>query len=229
MTLLSHTLGMLRSSVMNALAYDLQEISASVVRMLSLVKEENQLAQKALIEADVIAAERCVHLDEQVDALMTELEQRILTIIARRQPAAKDLRFLGAIYRALADIERAGDYASHVAKAGASLAQDPPLKKYTDMNQIMKILTTMIEKTIHALADSSIEKAKEAHKMDKEIDDLYEQIQRELLTYMMEQPQTITIATKLLAVARNLERFGDHLENVNEHIVFWLTNERYEG
>ncbi|MCA9836419.1 MAG: phosphate signaling complex protein PhoU [Trueperaceae bacterium] len=220
---------MIRSSVMNALAYDLQEISASVMRMLSLVKEENQLAQKALIEADVIAAERCVHLDEQVDALMTELEQRILTVIARRQPAAKDLRFLGAIYRALADIERAGDYASHVAKAGASLADEPPLKKYTDMNHIMQILTTMIEMTIHALADSSVEKAKDAHKMDKQIDDLYEQIQRELLTYMMEQPGTISIATRLLAVARNLERFGDHLENVNEHIIFWLTNERYEG
>ena len=220
---------MIRSSVMNALAYDLQEISASVVRMLSLVKEENQLAQKALIDADVIAAERCIHLDEQVDGLMTELEQRILTVIARRQPAAKDLRFLGAIYRALADIERAGDYASHVAKAGASLAQEPPLKKYTDLNQIMQTLTRMIEMTIHALADSSIDKAKEAHQMDKQIDDLYEQIQRELLTYMMEQPGTITIATKLLSVARNLERFGDHLENVNEHIVFWLTNERYEG
>lgn len=220
---------MIRSSVMNALAYDLQEISASVVRMLSLVKEENQLAQKALIEADVIAAERCIHLDEQVDALMEELEQRILIIIARRQPTATDLRFLGAVYRSLADIERAGDYASHVAKAAVSLAQEAPLKKYTDMNQIMNILTSMIEMTIHALADSSLEKAKEAHKMDQQIDDLYEQIQRELLTYMMEQPTTITTATKLLAVARNLERFGDHLENVNEHIVFWLTSERFKG
>lgn len=214
---------------MNALSYDLQEISASVVRMLSLVKEECQLCQKALIDADVIASQRCIDLDKQVDSIMSELEQRILTVIARRQPAAKDLRFLGAIYRALADIERAGDYAVHVARAGAILAEEPPLKKYTDMNRILDILTQMIEITTHALADSSTELAKTAHKMDAEIDDLYEQIQRELLTYMIEQPNSISVAIRLLAVARNLERFGDHLENVNEHIVFWLTNERYNA
>lgn len=220
---------MIRSQVMNALSLDLQEVSSSTVRMLSLVKEECQLAQKALMDADLIASQKCIDLDQQVDSIMDELEQRILTIIARRQPAAKDLRFLGAIYRALADIERAGDYAAHVAKAGADLAQNPPIKKYTDMNHIMNVLIRMIEETIHALADSSIEKAKEAHKLDREIDDLYEQIQRELLTYMLEQPKSITTSTKLLSVARNLERLGDHLENVNEHIVFWLTNERYEG
>jgi phosphate transport system protein len=197
--------------------------------MLSLVKEECQLCQRALVDADMIASQRCIDLDKQVDQMMSELEQRILTVIARRQPTAKDLRFLGAIYRALADIERAGDYAVHVAKAGADLAKEPPLKKYTDMNHSLTILISMVEKTIHALADSSVEKAKEAHKMDAQVDDLYEQIQRELLTYMMEQPNTITTSTKLLAVARNLERLGDHLENINEHIVFWLTNERYEG
>ncbi len=214
---------------MNALDQDLQDINASVVRMLSLVREETELAKRALIDADLQAAETCVNNDAAVDELMMKLEQRILVVIARRQPAARDLRFLGAMYRALADIERAGDYAVHVAKAGAELSQKPPLKKYNDTRRIMDILGVMIETTIGALADSSSEKAKEAHAMDKEIDDLYEQIQRELLTYMMEDANTITTATKLLSVARNLERLGDHLENVNEHILFWLTNERIEG
>jgi phosphate transport system protein len=220
---------MLRSSPVNALDQDLQEINASVVRMLSLVREETELAKRALIDADIQAAEACVKNDVHVDDLMTKLEQRILVVIARRQPAARDLRFLGAMYRALADIERAGDYAVHVAKAGAELAQKPPLKKYNDMRRIMEILNVMGEATISALADSSSDKAKEAHAMDKEIDDLYEQIQRELLTYMMEDSNAITTATKLLSVARNLERLGDHLENVNEHIMFWLTSERIEG
>jgi phosphate transport system protein len=214
---------------MNALDQDLQEINASVVRMLSLVREETDLAKHALIDADIQAAEACVKNDVAVDELMMKLEQRILVVIARRQPAARDLRFLGAMYRALADIERAGDYAVHVAKAGAELAQKPPLKKYNDMRRIMEILNGMGEMTISALAESSIDKAKEAHAMDKEIDDLYEQIQRELLTYMMEDSNAITTATKLLSVARNLERLGDHLENVNEHIMFWLTSERVEG
>lgn len=212
---------------MNALDQNLQEISASVVRMLSFVREETELAKRALIDGEVEAAALCQTIDhEQVDVLMHELEQRILTTIARRQPAAVDLRFLGAMYRALADIERAGDYATHVAKAGAELAKEPPLKKYTDMKRILEILAAMVEKTINALADSSVDTAYQAHSMDKEIDNLYEQIQRELLTYMMENPATITKATKLLSVARNLERLGDHLENVNEHIIFWLTSER---
>lgn len=214
---------------MNALNQDLQEVNASVVRMLSLVREQTELAKRALVEGDVEAAQACIKLDAaQVDPLMQSLEQRILTIIARRQPAATDLRFLGAAYRALADIERAGDYAVHVARAGAELAQKPPLKKYTDMKRILEILSAMTEKTISALADSSAETARDAHAMDKEIDDLYEQIQRELLTYMLEDPNTINTATKLLSVARQLERLGDHLENVNEHILFWLTSERLE-
>ena len=214
---------------MNALDNDLQEINASTVRMLSLVREETELAKRALIDSDTQATVACVTLDEtQVDPLMLSLEQRILTVIARRQPAATDLRFLGAVYRALADIERAGDYATHVARAGAELAKNPPLKKYNDMKRILEVLSIMIEKTIQALVDSDVDTAKAAHAMDKEIDDLYEQIQRELLTYMMEDPEKITVATKLLSVARQLERLGDHLENVNEHMVFWLTGEHFE-
>ena len=212
---------------MNALSQDLQEINASTVRMLSMVREQTDLAKRALIDADQGAARMCIDLDrDQVDVLMTDLEQRILTVIARRQPAATDLRFLGAAYRAIVDIERAGDYAVHVARAGAELADKPPIKKYTDMKRILEILSDMVEKTISALADSSVTVAKEAHAMDREVDDLYEQIQRELLTYMMEDTNTISTATKLLSVTRQLERLGDHLENVNEHIIFWLTSER---
>ena len=84
----------------------------------------------------------------------------------------------------------------------------------------------MIEKTINAFTESSLELAKEAHSMDSKVDDLDEQIQRELLTYMLENPKTITRAIELLRVVRYLERLGDHIENVNEHIIFWLTGKR---
>ena len=202
-------------------------LGTGVMRMLSLVREETELAKRALIGAESEMAERCYALDrEQVDPMMQQLEQRILTVIARRQPAAGDLRFLGAAYRALADIERAGDYAAHVARAGAELSQEPPLKKYTDMKRILEVLLAMFDKTIGAIATPSAALAREAHAMDQEIDDLYEQIQRELLTYMMERPDRIGTATKLLAVARHLERLGDHLENVNEHLLFWQTGRR---
>lgn len=211
---------------MTALDQDLQEIAAEAVRMLSLVREECELARAALIDADVAAGERCIVADEQIDALQEELERRILTVIARRQPAARDLRFLGAMHRALADIERAGDYAVHVARAAIQLAGRPPIKKYLDLERILDILVSMLEVTIKGLAESDAAAAQRALEMDNEIDRLYEQIQRELLGFMIEDTGRIAAATQLLAVGRYLERLGDHIENVNEHVIFWLTNER---
>ncbi|MFN2322700.1 MAG: phosphate signaling complex protein PhoU [Trueperaceae bacterium] len=211
---------------MNVLEQELQQVNATTVRMLSMVRESVQLARSALVDADPAATERCVAGDRAVDALQRELETQCLTIIARRQPAARDLRFLGAIVQALADIERAGDYAVHVARAGAELATAPPLKKYLDMARILSILDEMLEGTMRAMAEGDAVAARHALEMDEEIDELYEQVQRELLTYMMADPHTINAATKLLAVARYLERCGDHLENVNEHIVFWVTGQR---
>ncbi|MDA0700185.1 MAG: phosphate signaling complex protein PhoU [bacterium] len=213
-------------SGMNALEQDLQAVNASVVRMLSMVRESVQLARRALIDADLEAVQLCVANDALVDAQQHELESRCLTIIVRRQPAARDLRFLGAVVQALADVERAGDYAVHVARAGADLAGQPRVKKYLDMHRILTILDEMLEVTMRAMADGDAEAARQALAMDEEIDELYDQIQRELLTYMMADPQLINRATTLLAVARYLERCGDHLENVNERIVFWVTGER---
>lgn len=217
---------MLRSHNVNALDHELQDVTAETVRMLSMVRASIAMARSALVDADPAAAEACVANDVAIDEMQNKLEHHILSVIARRQPAAKDLRFLGAAHRSLTDIERAGDYAVHVAKAGRDLASEPPLKKYTDMSRILDVEDAMIEGTIAALAESDEEKARQALAMDEEIDQLYEQIQRELLTYMMEDPASITKATKLLSVGRYLERLGDHIENVNEHILFWLTARR---
>ncbi len=213
---------------MNVLDQNLQEITASVVRMLSFVRESVQLAKRALIDGEAGAAEQVTANDRNIDALEASIEQTILTVIARRQPAATDLRFLGALHRTLTDIERAGDNARHVARVGAELSEKPPIKKYVDTERIFDILNTMIETTIKAIAEADVGAARDALKMDDEIDDLYEQIQRELLTYMMENPKLIGQATKLLSVARYLERIGDHFENVNEHAIYWMTGERVE-
>ena len=211
---------------MTQLERDLQAISADVVRMLTLVRQSCDLARRALIERDSSAAALCTAADDDIDQLHSQLETRILTLIARRQPAARDLRFLGASLQALADIERAGDYAEHVAVAGERLAQQPTLKKYLDLQRIFEVLDEMIVTTIKAFEEGDVAAARRAHALDNEIDDLYDQIQRELLTYMLADTGTIGRATDLLAVARYLERLGDHLENVNEHIIFWLEGVR---
>jgi phosphate transport system protein len=211
---------------MTVLERELREVNASTVRMLGMVRDAVGLARRSLVDGDTGAAERCIAGDEAIDALQLELEHRFLTIIARRQPAARDLRFLGSVFQSLTDIERAGDYAVHVARAGAELAHKPPLKKYLDMARILTIIDAMLGVTMQAFTDEDGEAARRVLTMDDEIDALYEQIQRELLTYMMADPKTIDPATRLLAVARYLERCGDHIENVNEHVLFWLTATR---
>lgn len=208
------------------LADDIQSVTADVLRMLSLVREATDLARRALIDQDDDAARRCIEGDDAIDKVQADLELRILTIIARRQPAARDLRFLGASYQALSDIERAGDYAEHVARAAIELSKEPPLKRYLDLQRIFEVLARMLDVTMKAFAERDKDAALEAHAMDEEIDQLYQQIQRELLTYMLESTGAIGRATKLLDVARYLERLGDHIENVDEHVVFWLTGER---
>ncbi len=211
---------------MAALDQSLLNITAEVVRMLSLVRQSNGLARRALIDGDVDAAHECIQNDKVIDGLMESLERDVLITIARQQPAAGDLRFLGAMYRSLADIERAGDYAVHVAKVGAELAGQPRLKKYVDLERILVVLNDMLERTTEGLTDRDVDAAREALAMDDEIDLLDQQIQRELLTYMMEHPDRLSSALLLINTGRYLERMGDHLENVNEHVIFWLTGER---
>lgn len=219
---------MLQSQPTNVLESKLQEIAAAIVRMLSLTRESTELAKQALLYGEANAAQKCIDNDKNIDAAQLEIEQNILTIIARYQPNATNLRFLGAMHRALSDIERAGDYAEHVARAGVELATQPQLKKYTDLSRILDVLVSMIDKTSKAIVEADAQAARNAGAMDNEVDELYQQIQRELLTYMMEDPKRISVAIQLLNVTRFLERLGDHLENVNEHVVFWLTNERVQ-
>lgn len=214
------------SGNMPALEQNLRSIVTDVARMLNLVRTSVDLARRALLQGDIAAATECATNDLLIDALQEHLELKVLTVIARRQPTASDLRFLGAVYRALADIERAGDYALHVANTGAELAAQPPLKEYTDISRILVVLEEMIDGTITGLTEPDVDAAWQALAMDDEIDELYQRIQRQLLTHMLEHPDAITPAVKLLNVCRYLERLGDHLENVNEHTIFWLTGER---
>ena len=121
---------------MTVFEQEISKVNVLLVRMLSLVREANDLAKHSLIKVDLDAAQQCIENDKQINTLQEELEQTILTLIARHQPAATDLRFLGAAHWALVDIERAGDYAVHVAKAAIKLAKEPPLKKYNDTEQM---------------------------------------------------------------------------------------------
>ncbi len=202
---------------------ELNRITEETIRMISLVREMVEKSSKALAEQDPRLAQEVVAQDNQVDQMELQIEAEVITLMARQALVASDLRFTFTIIKALTDLERAGDYAAHVAEDVRLLAKEPPLKNYITLPDMGRRLAGMLDLIAKAIAERDLEAAKEVFRRDDEIDGLYEEVSRELLTYMMEDPRTITKALTLGRVARSYERLGDHLENISERIIYWLT------
>lgn len=206
----------------------LNELVGETLRMLSLVREMTQKATEALVEGNRAKAEEVIAKDQEVDALELKIENQAVAVIARHQPVASDLRLIFTIIKALTDLERAGDYAMHVAEDALLLAQEPPLKRYVTLPEMGKRLLEMMDTLGKAVAERDPGLARKVVEMDDQVDGLYEEVTRELITYMLEDPRTITKALTLMRVARSYERLGDHLENVGERVIYWLTGEVYK-
>ncbi|WP_243027054.1 phosphate signaling complex protein PhoU [Thermus albus] len=207
----------------------LNELLEETLRMLSLVREMTQEATEALVEGNRAKAEEVIVKDREVDALELKIENQAITLIARHQPVASDLRLIFTVIKALTDLERAGDYAMHVAEDALLLAQDPPLKRYVILQEMAKRLLEMMDTLGKAVAEKDPALARQVLAMDDQVDSLYEEVTRELITYMLEDPRTLTKALTLMRVARSYERLGDHLENVAERVIYWLTGEVYRS
>ena len=209
-----------------ALERDLRSLSADFIRMISAVGEQVSLAGQVLMENRIDQVDDVHQMDKRVDDLELKLENECLRVIALHQPVATDLRFVAAILKSLSDLERVGDYAVHVADDARILSSEPPLKRYINLGHMIAKLKTMLETLARAFTERDAAAALEAAQMDQIIDDLYEQTQRELVTYMLEDPRTITKALALLRVGRALQRIGDHVENVADRLQYWMTGER---
>jgi len=208
-----------------ALDRELAKITELFLRMASRTKRMLQEATEALVKGDAARAEAVIRADEEVDRLEYQIEDEAIATIARHQPVASDLRFLVMILKAITDLERAGDYAAHVAEDALLLAKEPPLKRYVLLPQMAARLLGMLDLVAKSVAEKDAGAALKVLELDDEVDDLYEQLTRELITYMLEDPRTISKALTLLRVARSYERFGDHLENIAERVVYWVTGE----
>ncbi|MGK0618758.1 phosphate signaling complex protein PhoU [Meiothermus cerbereus] len=202
---------------------ELNQLTEQTIRMISLVREMVEKSARALSEQDPQLAQEIIAQDAQVDAMELDIESKTIAIMARQGLVASDLRFAFTIIKALTDLERAADNAAHVAEDVIVLAKEPPLKNYITLPDMGRRLAQMLDLVSKAIAERDIEAAKEIFRRDDEIDALYEEVSRELLTYMMEDPRTITKALTLGRVARSYERLGDHLENISERIIYWLT------
>lgn len=209
-----------------ALDTDLRSILNSALNMLGTVERMLPIAGEVLLHARPERLEEVRAIDREVDALEAQIEAECLRIIALHQPVARDLRLVALILKSLSDIERMGDYAVHVAQDGADLAQQPALKRYVNLARMLERLSEMSQNLRTAIADRDVSRAEATLRMDDEVDELYEQTQRELVTYMLEDPRNISKALTLMRVGRSLERVGDHMENVAERVRYWVTGQR---
>lgn len=206
-----------------SLEREINQLAQESIRMISLVREMTEKTVRALAEQDPRLAHEVIVQDKEVDAMEAQIEADTVRLMARQALVASDLRFAFTVIKALTDLERAADYAAHVAEDVVVLAKEPPLKNYRILPDMGRRLTYMFDLLSKAIAERDLEAARAVSRHDDDVDSIYESVTRELLTYMMEDPRTISRALTLMRIARHYERLGDHLENVAERIEYWLT------
>jgi len=201
---------------------DLEQIRKTLLRMGGLVERQIREAMQALVERDGVRADAVIRADDEVDQLQKDIDELCSRMLALQQPMATDLRFLVATMKIATDLERMGDSAVNVAQAVEHLNQEPPLKPYIDLPRLAQITQEMVRDALDSFVRRDARAAIEVCKRDDEVDGLYHQLFRELVTYMVEDPRNITRALHLLLVARNYERIADHATNVGEDVVFYV-------
>ena len=177
-------------------------------------------ATRALVDRQPSLAQRVVDEDDQVDQLELEIDDLCFEILAREQPVASDLRFITTAMKIVGDIERIGDNGVNIARRALEIMKEPELKPIIDVPVAAAAAQRILKQSLDAFVNSDAELAKRVIEGDRYIDDVCEQMLRELLTYMFEDPTTISRALRLIFVARNLERVGDHAANIAEMVIF---------
>jgi phosphate transport system protein len=201
---------------------ELESLREQMLLMGAKVEEMIRGAIRALDERDSLAAKRMIDYDHQINRLEVEIDEHCLRILARRQPVAGDLRFITMALKLVTDLERIADLGVNICERAIELNAEPPLKPYAGIRVMAETAQTMIHEALDAFVAGDAEKAQQVIARDALLDDLYAQIFRELLTYMMEDPRNIYRATRVQSIAKYLERIGDHATNLAEGVVFMV-------
>jgi phosphate transport system protein len=204
---------------------ELNRLRNMMTQMGGIVESQVALAADAIMLRDAASATRAVEEDPKVDALEREVETFVIRLLALRQPVAGDLRQIVAALKITGDLERIGDYAANVAKRSIVLAQFTLPYSLAGLAHMARMVQGQLKSIIDALGESDAEKALEVWRSDQVVDDIYNAIFRELITYMMEDPRNITPCTHLLFIAKNLERIGDHATNIAENLYYAVKGE----
>jgi len=206
----------------------LKEIQDDILVMGSMVEKAILRSIDALKNRDLEIANQVVANDIQINDKRFDIEEKCIELIATQQPMASDLRTIVSVLSIITDLERIGDYADGIAKIAIMLSDEPPLKPLIDIPRMAEKVSDMLHRSLDAFIRRDAETARQIATEDDEVDDLHHQVLRELFTFMVEDPKTITRATRLIWVNQNLERCGDRVTNICERVIFLVTGKMVE-
>ena len=207
----------------------LREIQDDILIMGSMVSKATLLAIEALQKRDLTLANQIIADDKKINRKRFDIEEKCIQLIATQQPMASDLRTIVAVLNIITELERIGDYAEGNAKITIMIGNEPPLKPLVDIPRMAEKTADMLNRSLSAFINHDADAAIKIIAEDDFMDNLYDQVFRELLTFMAEDPKTITRATRLIWVTHNLERSADRVTNICERVVFMVTGKMEES
>ena len=207
----------------------LAQLQQEVVSLAEIVDKATMRAVDALKRRDLVESQQVVQEDDYIDQKRYEIEDRCIDLIATQQPMARDLRAIIALLHITSELERMGDYAEGIAKISLLMGEEAPLKPLIDIPRMADKATQMLRNSIDSLVSRDMVKANQVLQDDDEVDDLYDQVYRELLLFMLQDPQTIQRATYLLWAAHDLERIADRATNIAERVIYLVTGKMVES
>jgi len=202
---------------------ELLEVKENLLYLGALVQEAIEDSIQALLERDTELARKVIANDVNIDKLDDEIEEKCVRLLALRQPAARDLRFITTAIKINGHLERIGDMAVKICEKIAILNEEPQLKPYIDLPRMAEIARSMIRQSLDALVNEDVELANKVRREDEIVDSLNEQIFRELLTFMMEDHRTIHRSLLIMQISKTLERISDHAKSIADMVVFMIT------
>jgi phosphate transport system protein len=201
---------------------ELGELNKKLLQMCAMVEEAISRSVNSLVSRDSAMADKVFAAEETINRLEIDVDELCLKLLALYQPAAIDLRFITAAMKMNSDLERIGDLAVNIAECAQEILKQPPLKPLMDIPRMASLAQSMVKDSIDALVKRDELLARSVCARDDEVDSLNEQVFRELLTYIMQDPKTTSRAVQLILVARHLERMADHATNIAEDVIYFL-------
>jgi len=202
---------------------ELREVKESLIYLGALVEKAIELATESLVDRNTELARKVVCDDNVIDQLDVEIEEKCIRMLALRQPTARDLRFITTAIKINGHLERIGDMAANIAEKAIILSEEPPMKPYIDIPRMAEIARGMIKLSLDALVKEDTELARRVRMEDETIDNLNEQIFRELVTFMLEDPKKIHRALIIMQISKRLERISDHAVGIADMVMYMVT------